>query len=131
MANNEELRKAAQEINDQIKAKEAIIKNLTDEAKLAEEDSRKRIQSAKEAYEKEKAELALDIAPLKDLKQDCEAVKRQLVKLSQDKLDAIAEVEAAKSIAVKKANDVLREKQQQLAKIETAIAKCKETVASL
>jgi hypothetical protein len=131
MANNEELRKAAQEINDQIKAKEAIIKNLTDEAKLAEEDSKKRIQAAKEAHEKEKAALLLDIAPLKDLKQDCEAVKRQLVKLSQDKLDAIAEVEAGKSVAVKKVNDVLREKQQQLAKIEMAIQKCKEAVASL
>jgi hypothetical protein len=131
MANNEELRKAAQEINDQIKAKEAIIKNLTDEAKLAEEDSKKRIQAAKEAHEKEKAELVLAIAPLKDLKQDCEAVKRQLVKLSQDKLDAIAEVEAGKSVAVKKVNDVLREKQQQLAKIEMAIQKCKEAVASL
>jgi hypothetical protein len=105
-----QLQKQADRLTAEIKAKESGLKDLKETAKLVEAETRAKIQAAKDEYLKEKAALDVAIAPLRGLKQEVEITRAQLVKLAQDKLD---------------------KQSGRLSKIETAIQKCKEAVASL
>jgi hypothetical protein len=126
-----QLQQQCDKLRAEVKSKESTLKDLNETARLIEIDCKLKIQAAKEAYEKEKAELEFAISPLRELKQQCELVKAQLVKLSQDKLDAIANVNTGKNEALREAKVEIDARRSVLAKIETAIATCKANVASL
>jgi hypothetical protein len=126
-----QLQQQCDKLRAEVKSKESTLKDLNETARLIEIDCKLKIQAAKEAYEKEKAGLEFAISPLRELKQQCELVKAQLVKLSQDKLDAIANVNTGKNEALREAKVEIDARRSVLAKIETAIATCKANVASL
>jgi chromosome segregation ATPase len=113
------------------KALMSSIKDLKEREFLAQVECKAKIEAAKDAYLLEKEQLEKAIAPLRGLKQEVEITKAQLMKLAQDKLDAVSEVKSAKGGAIKEANDELAKQSVRLSKIDMAIQKCKEAVASL
>jgi chromosome segregation ATPase len=126
-----QLQKQSDKLTAEIKSKESGLKDLRETVRLTESDCKAKIQAAKDNYFIEKSALEAAIAPLKGLKQECEAKRAELVALSQDKLNAISEVKAAKSTEIREADAVLAKKAAKLSAIETAIQVCKEKVASL
>lgn len=113
------------------KAKESAIKELNTQIKLAEADSALKIQAAQDAYQAKQLELEAAIAPFLELRHTCEQLKGEIAQLKQAKLDATAEIKAARGGAIKEANDALALANARLAALQTAIGACKETVASL
>jgi hypothetical protein len=126
-----QLQKQSDKLTAEIKSKESGLKDIKEVARITEMDCNARIQAAKDAYEVEKAALQMAIAPLVGLKQEVEIAKAQLGKLAQDKLDAVSAVNAAKGGAIKEADEQLAKQAARLQKIDLAIQKCKEAVASL
>ena len=113
------------------KAKEAAIRELNSTIKIAEAESVVKIAQAQEAYELKRAELSEAIAPLVSLKQQCEAIKAELVTLRQEKIDAASDVKAAKSTEIRLANEAVSKATARLSRIEMAIQHCKASVANL
>lgn len=113
------------------KAKEAAIKELDTQIKLAEAESGMKIRAAQDAYERKKAELAVAIAPLQSLRDEIPRLHGEIAKLKQAKLDATAEIKAAKGVALHDANALVSAATMRLAKIEVAIQHCKAQVETL
>jgi hypothetical protein len=123
--------KTVERLRSEQKAKESAIKELNEQLVLVEMGCREKIALARKACDEELAQLEKAVQPLRELKQECEKVRGELVAISRDKLNAIAELAAAKNSAIREADEELKKRASKLAGIESAIAACKAKVASL
>jgi chromosome segregation ATPase len=127
----EQMSKTIERLRSEQKAKESAIKELNEQLVLVEMDCKEKMTLAKKACDEELARLEKAVQPLRELKQECDKVRGELVAMSQDKLNAIAELAAAKNSAIREADEELKKRASKLAGIESAISTCKAKVASL
>lgn len=113
------------------KAKESAIKELNSQLALIEAEVIVKTAQAKAEYEQDCARLQAALAPLKDQLETARSLTQEIAKLRQDKLDATAEIKAAKGGAIKEINDQVASATLRLAAVEMAISTCKAKVATL
>lgn len=127
----EQLTKRVSQLASEQKAKEAIVKELNEQIKIAERETAARVAKARDEAEREIAALTVAVAPLKELLATCDRLRKDIEQLKRDKVEAVTYIKEAKSGAIKEAEAVLTKSAAKLSKIETAIDECKARVAGL
>jgi chromosome segregation ATPase len=127
----EQLTKQVASLSSEQKAKEAIIKELNEQIKIAERESAEQIKKAKAEAERQISELQASIVPLKELQATCESLRQDIAVLKHEKIDAVTDIKTAKGEAIKEADSLLAKSAARLSKIELTISECKAKVASL
>jgi chromosome segregation ATPase len=127
----EQLTKQVASLSSEQKAKEAIVKELNEQIKIAERESAEQIKKAKAEAESQISELHASIVPLKELQVACESLRNDIAVLKQEKINAVTDIKTAKNTAIKEADAILSKSASRLANIELAISTCKKMVASL
>jgi len=127
----EQLTRRVAQLTSEQKAKEAVVKELNGQIKIAEREAATRIADARDEADREIAALLVAVAPLKELLSTCERLRKDIEQLKKDKIAAVTDVKAAKGVAIQEANTILAALAAKLGKIEHAIDECKRKVAGL
>jgi uncharacterized protein YdaT len=127
----EQLTKRVGQLASEQKAKEALIKELNEQIKIAEREMVARVALARDEADREIATLRVEVAPLKTLLSTCERLRQEIEQLKKEKNTAVTDIKTAKSGAIQEANSILAASAAKLGKIEHAIDECKRKVAGL
>ncbi len=113
------------------KAKEAIVRELNEQVKIAERESAEKIAKVRADTEVECEALRKAVEPMKDLKPKYDQLLKDIAQLRNDKIIAVTDIKEARSAAIKEADAVLVKSAGKLTKIEQAIEECKRKVSAL
>ncbi len=127
----EQLTKRVTELTQERKSLESAIKELKEQVYITEKESLESITATRTLTEKKIAEIKEAVKPLQALQDSCHAIRQEIAKLKQEKIDAASEIKEARSAEIKAANAAVILAEARLGKLERAIADCKERAAAL
>ena len=113
------------------KAKEAAIKDLNQQIKLAEAESRIKIKAAQDAYDAKRLDLEAALKPLQGQRHDCDRLTAEIAALKQVKSNMAGDIRAARGGEIKEVETAIKTATARLNAIEIGIATLKQKVAGL